>query len=97
LALPTLISATVAHLPSTRFAQGSTVNSMVRQIGAALGVAVLIAIVGERGSSQTPEVFRWAWGVILMPALAAGALAAALYRVPSGRSTALKERAGTGR
>ena len=86
LTLPTLISASVAHLPPTRFAQGSAVNSMVRQIGAALGVAVLIAIVGERGVSQGPDAFRWAWGAIMMPVLAAGALAAALYRVPSRRS-----------
>ena len=97
LALPTLISATVALLPPSRFAQGSAVNSMVRQIGAALGVAVLIAMVGERAAPQAADVFRWAWGAIMVPTLVAGALMATLYRVSSERPKVVREPAGTGR
>jgi EmrB/QacA subfamily drug resistance transporter len=97
LALPALISATVGLLPPTRFAQGSAVSTTVRQIAAALGVATLIAIVGERGVSQSTDAFRWAWGMIMAFALLAGAVMAALYRVPSTLSEELREPAGTGR
>jgi len=88
LALPTLISATVVSLPMTRFAQGSAVSSTTRQIAAALGVAVLIAILGERGPSQTPGVFAGAWVMILISGLAAGVTTAILYHHPSGHRAA---------
>jgi EmrB/QacA subfamily drug resistance transporter len=44
LTLASLSSAAIASLPATRFATGSAVLNMCRQIGAVLGVAVLVAI-----------------------------------------------------
>jgi MFS family permease len=40
-------SAAVAELPPLRYATGSAINATCRQIGAVLGIAVLIAILGD--------------------------------------------------
>jgi NTE family protein len=47
LAFPTLGSAAVRDVPVDRFATASAVNAAFRQIGAVLGTAILVAIVGE--------------------------------------------------
>jgi MFS family permease len=41
-------SAAVAELPPQRFATGSAISSTCRQIGAVLGIAALVAVLGER-------------------------------------------------
>ena len=47
LAFPTLGSAAVRDVPDDRFATASAVNAAFRQVGAVLGTAILVAIVGE--------------------------------------------------
>jgi len=47
LAFPTLGSAAVRDIPDDRFATGSAVNAAFRQIGAVLGTALLVTIVGD--------------------------------------------------
>jgi EmrB/QacA subfamily drug resistance transporter len=47
LAFPTLGSAAVRDVPVERFATASAVNAAFRQVGAVLGTAILVAIVGE--------------------------------------------------
>ena len=47
LAFPTLGSAAVRDVADDRFATASAVNAAFRQVGAVLGTAILIAIVGE--------------------------------------------------
>ena len=47
LAFPTLGSAAVRDIPIDRFATASAVNAAFRQIGAVLGTAILVAIVGD--------------------------------------------------
>jgi NTE family protein len=47
LAFPALGAAAVTDVPAERFATASAVNAAWRQIGAALGTAILVAIVGE--------------------------------------------------
>ena len=47
LAFPTLGAAAVRDVPVDRFATASAVNAAFRQVGAVLGTALLIAIVGE--------------------------------------------------
>jgi EmrB/QacA subfamily drug resistance transporter len=47
LAFPTLGAAAVRDIPDDRFATASAVNAAFRQIGAVLGTALLITIVGE--------------------------------------------------
>jgi EmrB/QacA subfamily drug resistance transporter len=47
LAFPTLGSAAVRDIPDDRFATASAVNAAFRQVGAVLGTALLVAIVGD--------------------------------------------------
>ncbi len=58
LAFPTLSGVAVGSVPGPRFAVATSLNSVATQIGAALGVAILIAIVGE---SQARAVFEQGW------------------------------------
>jgi hypothetical protein len=71
LALPTLFATAAAALPAARFATGSAVINMSRQIGFAVGVAIFVAVVG---APQTAEArlagFQHAWLVIAGTALA---------------------------
>ena len=55
LAFPTLGSAAVRDIPDDRFATASAVNAAFRQIGAVLGTALLITIVGNPRPSPTPS------------------------------------------
>ncbi|WP_300007963.1 DHA2 family efflux MFS transporter permease subunit [Pseudonocardia sp.] len=52
-------TAAVAELPPTRFATGSAVGTCARQIGAVLGIALLLSGLSAAGS--TPESFRTGW------------------------------------
>jgi MFS family permease len=62
LALPTLMAAAATALPPQRFATGSGVVNMARQIGAVLGVAVLVSILGTpHGPTQALTAFQHAW------------------------------------
>ena len=46
LTLPTFMSTGAASLPPQSFATGSAVVNMLRQVGLAVGVAVLVAVIG---------------------------------------------------
>jgi len=75
LTLPTLMATGASALPATAFATGSAVINMLRQIGLAIGVAVLIAILGTPGSAaQTLHVYEQASWVIAGLSLAAAAI-----------------------
>jgi EmrB/QacA subfamily drug resistance transporter len=60
--IPVLASAAVSTLPPQRFAVGGAVNNTARQVGAVLGVAILVAV---QGNPTTPEAvmdsFRNGW------------------------------------
>jgi MFS family permease len=74
LALPTLISTTATALPPERFGTGSAIVNTSRQVASALGVAVLVTILGTPASPAAARaVFQHGW-------IAAGAanLAAAI-------------------
>ena len=62
LALPTLTAAGATALPIKRFATGTGILTMARQIGAVLGVAILVLVLG---SPRTPfaaqNVFHHGW------------------------------------
>ena len=49
---PVLAAASVSGLPSTRFAVGGAVNQAARQLGAVLGVAIAVAVIGSATSSR---------------------------------------------
>lgn len=77
--IPTVTAAASVVLPPDRFATGTAVVSMGRQLGAAVGVAVLVALLG---APQSAADFVPAFGLIAGAALASGAVLATLGRVP---------------
>src|SRR3954469_16567633 len=71
-------SAAVAELPPSRFATGGAIIGCVRQIGAVLGIAVLVAVLGASGAADPVAPFHDAWGLIGLTGVASGALALGL-------------------
>jgi EmrB/QacA subfamily drug resistance transporter len=61
LTFPTLSGAAVGSVPGPRFAVATSLNSVARQLGAALGVAVLIAILGNPSRLQALHAFQHGW------------------------------------
>jgi NTE family protein len=61
LTFPTLSGAAVGSVPGPRFAVATSLNSVARQLGAALGVAVLIAILGTPSPLQALHHFEHGW------------------------------------
>jgi EmrB/QacA subfamily drug resistance transporter len=76
LLIPTLTGAGASSLAPERFATGAAVLTMGRQIGAALGVAVLVAVLGSGPASLSG--FHSAWLISIAGGLAAGLALAAL-------------------
>jgi EmrB/QacA subfamily drug resistance transporter len=74
LAFPTLGSAAVRDVPDDRFATASAVNAAFRQIGAVLGTAILVAMVGEPATLQAAlDVSNDAYLFSAIAALVSGA------------------------
>ena len=72
-------SAAVAQLPPARFATGSAVLACVRQIGAVLGIAALVAMLD---AAEDPMAgFVDAWTMMAVTGGVVAALALALGRV----------------
>ncbi len=61
LVLPSLGGAATAPLPPERFATGTALYAMCRQIGVALGVACLVALLGTATGAGAVSGFRHAW------------------------------------
>jgi EmrB/QacA subfamily drug resistance transporter len=81
LALPTFMATASTSLPPPSFATGSGVVNMIRQTGLALGVAILVAVLGTAGGTAPHlDAFRHAWWVIAGIALAGVVPAAVLLR-----------------
>ena len=81
LAFPTLGSAAVRDVADDRFATASAVNAAFRQVGAVLGTAILVAIVGDpAGLGEALRVSDSAYLFGAIAALASGAVALGLKR-----------------
>ncbi|WP_375475615.1 DHA2 family efflux MFS transporter permease subunit [uncultured Jatrophihabitans sp.] len=79
LALPAILSSATADLPPARAATGSAIVNMNRQIGTALGVSVVIAVLGTPiGYAAAHAAFQHTWwtaaGVAILAAVAAPAM-----------------------
>jgi EmrB/QacA subfamily drug resistance transporter len=74
-------SAAVAEMPPSRFATGSAISSTSRQIGAVLGIAILIAVLGTPRPEDAVATFHTAWHLMAIPSATAALLALALGRV----------------
>jgi EmrB/QacA subfamily drug resistance transporter len=97
MAFPNLASAAVASAPGERFAIATAVNSVARQLGAVLGVALLVAIIGHPAPAGALRAFQHGWwfgaGCFLLVVLAspsigpvrvaAATVAEVLPRVPA--------------
>jgi hypothetical protein len=100
LALPNLVAVATSGLPTRLAGTGSGVTNMLRQIGAALGTAVMVGLVGN---AMSAESFRSTWAVMTLGCLAAtvGALWAhrslARAGLPSGGRAAAQLLAPAGR
>ncbi len=81
LTLPTFMSTGASALPPHAFATGSAVVNMLRQVGLAVGVAVLIAVIGtpHTGAEQV-SAFQHGWIVIAATSLLAAISGAVLLR-----------------
>ena len=79
LTLPTFTATGAAALPAHSFATGSGMINMLRQIGLAIGVAVLIAVLGTpRGPGATLAAYAQASYIIAGLSIAAGLAALVL-------------------
>jgi len=84
LTLPTLMGSATSALPPQSFATGSAVVTMLRQVGLAIGVAALVAVLGTpHGTSATLNAYRHGWEMVaLASALAALSGGILLWRRP---------------
>jgi EmrB/QacA subfamily drug resistance transporter len=85
LSLPAMTAAGATALPPERLATGTGVLTMARQIGAVVGVAAIVAIIGTpRGLATVQDAFRQGWYGMA----AAGVLAAVAALMIPRRSAA---------
>ena len=90
--IPNIYAAGVASLDSARYATGSAVLSMSRQIGAALGVAIFVAVFGVPASDRVVGAFQRGWILSAALSISAG-LVCALFAV-AGHAWARKRPQG---
>jgi len=83
LTLPTLVSAAVSAVPPHRFATGSGIVTMARQVGIVLGVSVLVTVLGQPAGAGALPAFQRATVVLAATAFTAGLTA--LLLVPARR------------
>ncbi len=84
LCISTISSSATAFLPQPKFAMGSALNNTARQIGAALGVAVVSSMLVSASKLDDPIAgFHQAWTFISVAVLLAGAAMLTLFRRPT--------------
>jgi EmrB/QacA subfamily drug resistance transporter len=83
LTLPSLVSAAVSAVPPHRFATGSGIVTMARQVGIVLGVSVLVTVLGHPAGAGALPAFQRASVVLAATAFSAGLVA--LLLVPARR------------
>jgi EmrB/QacA subfamily drug resistance transporter len=89
---PVLSAGAVSSLPSARFAVGSAVNQTARQVGGALGIAVLVALIGSQRQLANPlEGFDQLWAFAAVTALVSGVIGSFIPR-PAPREVVEVER-----
>jgi MFS family permease len=89
LTLPTMMATGTSSLPPHSFATGSAVINMLRQIGLAIGVAILIAILDSPASPEgVLHVYQHASWVIAALSFAGGVIGLALLARPSRKPEA---------
>lgn len=85
LAFPALSAAAVAAVPERRFAVASAINASARQVGAVIGVAILVAILGPEHAGAAPGSFKGVWTFVALAGLVTAPLA--LFAAHAARNT----------
>jgi MFS family permease len=90
LSISTFSSAATAYLPHTRFAMGSALSNTSRQVGAALGLAIvgslLTAAVREK---DVAHGVQQGWAYVSITIFLAGIVMLALFRKPTAEQVAI--------
>ena len=87
LVLPTMMATATSSLPPHAFATGSGVINMIRQTGIALGVALLVAVLGSGTAGNHAELAAFDHGWWLIAALSLAAIVPALALVRKSSAT----------
>ncbi len=90
---PNLSGAAVASAPGESFATATGMNSVARQVGAALGVAVVVAIIGTATPAGAYTAFQHAWVFGAACLFAAGLGCLLVGRVEVGQAPSLGDAA----
>jgi hypothetical protein len=86
------MAAAASSLPPQAFATGSAVVNMLRQVGLAIGVAVLVAVLGTpNGPAAALSAFRDGWIVIAAVSLTSAAAGLMLRRPRPAAATVQAE------
>jgi MFS family permease len=81
LSISVLSSAASAFLPAHQFAMGTALYATGRQVGGALGIAIVTAITA---AFSAPELgFRWSWRYAAIVMVGAAIAMATLFRRPT--------------
>jgi EmrB/QacA subfamily drug resistance transporter len=80
LVLPNIAAAVASTLPPGSLATGTAVLSAGRQVGAALGVAILVALLGSAAINGDAGDFDKAWALIAISSAVAGVIALSIGR-----------------
>lgn len=88
LTLPTMMATATASLPPHSFATGSAVINMIRQTGLALGVAVLVAVLGSGAAHGTERLVTFQHGWWVTAALSCAGIIPALAMLRQRRPAA---------
>jgi predicted acylesterase/phospholipase RssA/CRP-like cAMP-binding protein len=90
---PNLSGAAVASAPGDSFATATGLNSVARQVGAALGVALVVAIIGTPAPLQAAHAFDNAWTFAAVCLFVAGLGCLLVGRLAGGEAPALGDAA----
>ena len=90
---PNLSGAAVASAPGEGFATATGLNSVSRQVGAALGVALVVAIIGTPSPLQALGAFDHAWTFGAVCLIIAGLGCLLVGRLAGGEAPSLGEAA----
>ncbi len=91
---PNVSGAAMASAPGDSFATATSLNTVARQIGAALGVAIVIAIIGTPSPLAALAAFHHAWTFAAVALLAAGVGSLGVGRVGAGEDVGLSPSLG---
>ena len=90
LILPAFTTLAASTLPDARLSTGIGVQTAFRQIGAALGLAAFVAIVGN-ASLASKSTYEGPWLFMAIAAASAGLVLTPLFRSQSNRTAAVAE------